>query len=82
LPELFGPNITFVVLRQTNLPVGRSHRLHPFPNFALGADLHAILVTAENIPAKVGNRRAPERGGNGTNWRKGADKRTHLLKET
>jgi len=34
------------------------------------------------LPAKVGNRRAPERGGHGTHWRKGANKRTYLPKET
>jgi hypothetical protein len=34
------------------------------------------------LPTKVGNRRAPARGGHGTHWREGANKRTHLLKET
>ena len=34
------------------------------------------------VPAKVENRRAPARGGHGIHWREGANKRTHLLKET
>jgi len=34
------------------------------------------------VPMKVGNRRAPARGGHGTHWREGENKRTHLLKET
>src|ERR1022692_364909 len=34
------------------------------------------------LPAKVGNRRAPVRGGHGTHWREGANKRTYLPKET
>jgi hypothetical protein len=29
------------------------------------------------VPRKVGNRRAPARGGHGTHWRDGANKRTH-----
>jgi RNA-directed DNA polymerase len=32
------------------------------------------------IPRKVGNRRAPERGGHGTHWREGGSRRTNLLK--
>ena len=32
------------------------------------------------VPTKVGNRRAPERGGHGTHWREGGSKRTNLLK--
>ena len=34
------------------------------------------------VPGKVGNRRAPARGGHGTHWREGENKRTYLLKET
>jgi len=34
------------------------------------------------VPAKVENSRAPARGGHGIHWREGANKRTHLLKET
>jgi hypothetical protein len=29
------------------------------------------------LPAKVGNRRVPIRGGHGTHWREGANKRTY-----
>jgi hypothetical protein len=32
------------------------------------------------VPMKVGNRRAPARGGHGTHWREGGSKRTNLLK--
>jgi RNA-directed DNA polymerase len=32
------------------------------------------------VPRKVGNRRAPARGGHGTRWREGGSKRTNLLK--
>jgi hypothetical protein len=32
------------------------------------------------VPRKVGNRRAPARGGHGTHWREGGNKRTYLLK--
>src|SRR5271167_825344 len=32
------------------------------------------------VPTKVGNRRAPARGGHGTHWREGGSKRTNLLK--
>ena len=32
------------------------------------------------LPMKVGNRRAPARGGHGTHWREGGSKRTNLLK--
>src|SRR6266699_6117995 len=32
------------------------------------------------VPRKVGNRRAPARGGHGTHWREGGSKRTNLLK--
>jgi hypothetical protein len=32
------------------------------------------------LPRKVGNRRAPARGGHGTHWREGGSKRTNLLK--
>jgi hypothetical protein len=32
------------------------------------------------VPMKVGNRRAPVRGGHGTHWREGGSKRTNLLK--
>jgi hypothetical protein len=32
------------------------------------------------VPAKVGDRRAPETGGHGTHWREGGSKRTNLLK--
>ncbi len=32
------------------------------------------------VPTKVGNRRAPERGGHGTRWREGGSKRTNLWK--
>jgi len=32
------------------------------------------------VPMKVGNRRAPERGGHGTHWREGGSKRTYLRK--
>jgi hypothetical protein len=32
------------------------------------------------VPTKVGNRRAPETGGQGTHWREGGSKRTNLLK--
>jgi RNA-directed DNA polymerase len=32
------------------------------------------------VPMKVGNRRAPARGGHGTRWREGGSKRTNLLK--
>jgi len=31
------------------------------------------------VPMKVGNRRAPARGGHGTHWREGGSKRTYLL---
>jgi group II intron reverse transcriptase/maturase len=31
------------------------------------------------VPVKVGNRRAPARGGHGTHWREGGSKRTNLL---
>jgi hypothetical protein len=34
------------------------------------------------VPGKVGNRRAPARGGHGIHWREGENKRTYLLKET
>jgi len=34
------------------------------------------------VPTKVGNRRAPERGGHGTHWRDGTNKLTNLPKET
>jgi len=34
------------------------------------------------VPVKEGNRRAPARGGHGTRWREGANKRTYLPKET
>jgi hypothetical protein len=34
------------------------------------------------VPVKVGNRRAPGRGGHGSHWREGVNKRTYLLKET
>ena len=34
------------------------------------------------VPVKVGNRRAPARGGHGTHWREGENKRTYLSKET
>lgn len=39
-------------------------------------------LTNPYVPVKVGNRRALVRGGHGTHWREGANKRTHLLKET
>jgi hypothetical protein len=39
-------------------------------------------LTSPYVPRKVGNRRAPARGGHGTHWREGANKRTCLLKET
>jgi hypothetical protein len=39
-------------------------------------------LTSPYVPRKVGNRRAPARGGHGTHWREGANKRTYLLKET
>jgi len=39
-------------------------------------------LTNPYVPRKVGNRRAPARGGHGTHWREGANKRTYLLKET
>ena len=32
------------------------------------------------IPRRVGNRRAPARGGHGTHWREGGSRRTNLLK--
>ena len=32
------------------------------------------------VPMKVGNRRAPARGGHGTRWREGGSRRTNLLK--
>jgi len=32
------------------------------------------------LPMKVGNRRAPARGGHGTHWREGGSRRTNLLK--
>src|SRR5215469_9066583 len=32
------------------------------------------------LPKKVGNRRAPARGGHGTHWREGGSSRTNLLK--
>src|SRR5271167_2554249 len=32
------------------------------------------------VPMKVGNRRAPARGGHGTHWREGGSKRTNLSK--
>jgi len=32
------------------------------------------------VPMKVGNRRAPARGGHGTHWREGGSKRTYLRK--
>ncbi len=34
------------------------------------------------VPVKVGNRRASVRGGHGTHWREGANRRMYLLKET
>jgi hypothetical protein len=39
-------------------------------------------LTNPYVPVKVGNRRALVKGGHGTHWREGANKRTHLLKET
>jgi hypothetical protein len=43
-----------VVLLQTDAPVGHGNRLHSFPNFAIEVDLTAILVTAEDIDARIG----------------------------
>ena len=34
------------------------------------------------VPEKVGNRRAPAKGGHGTHWREGGNKGTYLPKET
>ena len=34
------------------------------------------------VPAKVGNRRAPETGGHGTHWREGVNRQTYWLRET
>ena len=34
------------------------------------------------VPMKVGNRRAPVRGGHDTHWREGVNKRTYRLRDT
>ncbi len=47
-----------------------------------GAGMDAEQSYEPIVPAKVGNRRAPARGGHGTHWREGANKRTRLWMET
>ena len=47
-----------------------------------GRRLARQRASSDPTPTKVGNRRAPARGGHGTHWREGVTKRTYLWKET
>src|SRR5437588_482565 len=51
--KLFLPNVALLVIGQPDSPVGHGHCLHLLPNLALCADLHAILITTENIHSCV-----------------------------
>src|SRR5207253_5839126 len=52
--ELFPTDIPRVVVLQADAPVGHRHRVLPWVNLALGADLPPILETAEDILPGIG----------------------------
>jgi hypothetical protein len=54
LKELFPSDVAFVVLRQADVPVSHSDRVHPFLNLTRGVNLTAPVITAKDVPPCIG----------------------------